>query len=127
MVIYIDGVLDNSMIGPIGSKTAPPSLRLGSLQTGVNFLLANMSDVVMYDRVLTTKHVATLYSAATGLFYNIALTNTWSGTSLVLSWPGNGKLLEATNLNGSWTTNLSSSPVTVSPNQPQNFYRVRTY
>jgi hypothetical protein len=60
------------------------------------------------------------------LFYNVTLTNIISGASLVLSWPGNGKLLEATNLSGPWTTNVSASPVTVTPNQPQKFYRIRT-
>ncbi len=127
MTVYIDGVLDNSVTGPVGAKTAPPALRIGCIQTGGNFLLANMSDVAMYDRVLTSNQVATLYSAATGLYYDVTLTNTWSGAYLVLSWPGNGKLLEATNLAGPWTTNLSSQPVSVYPSQPQKFYRIRAY
>jgi hypothetical protein len=126
MTIYIDGAFDSSTTGPTGVRTNSPSLRIGSLQTGTGFLNGSISDVAMYQQALTANQVATLYSAATGIFYNIALTNKWSGANLVLSWPGNGKLLEATNLAGPWTTNFSTSPVTVTPNQPQKFYRVQT-
>ncbi|HWI56907.1 MAG TPA: hypothetical protein VNZ22_06755, partial [Bacillota bacterium] len=98
------------------------------LQTGASggFLLGNISDVAVYNRVLTSNQIATLFRAASGLFYNITLTNSWAGANLVLSWPGNGKLVEATNLLGPWTTNSASSPVTVSPVTPQKFYRVQT-
>lgn len=126
MKIYIDGALDASTTGPTGVRTNPPSLRIGCLQTGGNFLPGSISDVAVYEQVLTANQVATLYSAATGLFYNVPLTSRWSGSSLVLSWPGNGKLLQATNLSGPWTTNVSPSPVVVSPLAPQTFYRVQT-
>jgi hypothetical protein len=125
MKIYIDGTVDAAGTGPTGSRTAPPNLRVASLQTGGNYLLGNISDVAFYDAVLSAEQVATLYSAASGLYYNVTLTNAWSGANLVLNWPGNGKLLEATNLAGPWTTNLSARPVTVNPNLPQKFYRVR--
>ena len=126
MNICIDGKFDSTVIGPTGVRTNPPSLRIGGIQAGGGFFSGSLSDVTMYQQVLTTNQIATLYSAATGLFYNITLTNKISGAKLVLSWPGNGKLLEATNLAGPWTTNVSASPVTVVPNQPQKFYRVRT-
>ena len=126
MSIYIDGTFDSGTTGPTGVRTNSPSLRIGSLQTGTGFFNGSISDVAMYSQVLTANQIATLYSAATGLFYNVTMTNKWSGANLVLSWPGNGKLLEATNLAGPWTTNLSASPVTVTPDQPQKFYRVQT-
>lgn len=126
MRIYIDGALDNSGTGPTGARTTPSNLRIGSLQTGINYLSGSISDVAMYNQVLTPSQVTTLYSAATGLFYDVTLTNQWNGGSLVLSWPGNGKLLEATNLVGPWTTNVLQSPVTITPNQPQKFYKVQT-
>lgn len=47
-----------------------------------------------------------------------------SGSSLQLSWP-QGTLLEATNVLGPWTTNTHGSPFTVTPAEPQKFYRVR--
>jgi hypothetical protein len=126
MTICIDGKFDSSLIGPTGVRTNPPSLRIGSIQTGTGFFSGSISDVTMYQQVLTTNQIATLYSAATGIFYNVTLTNKISGANLVLSWPGNGKLLEAANLSGPWTTNVSASPATVVPNQPQKFYRIRT-
>jgi len=126
MNLFIDGKLDNSTTGPTGVRTNPPSLRLGSLQTGANFFSGSLSDVALYQQTLTANQITTLYSAATGIFYNITLTNRWSGGNLVLTWPGNGKLLEATNLAGPWTTNASASPATIIPIQPQTFYRVQT-
>ena len=126
MTICIDGKFDSTMTGPTGVRTNPPALRIGSIQTGTGFFSGSISDVTMYQQVLTTNQIATLYSAATGIFYNVTLTNKISGANLVLSWPGNGKLLEATNLSGPWTTNISASPATVAPNQPQKFYRIRT-
>jgi len=126
MRIYIDGALDNSTTGPTGPRTTPASLRLASLQTGGNFLAGSMSDLAMYQQVLSANQVATLYSAATGLFYDVTVTNQWNGTSFVLSWLGNGKLLEATNVTGPWTTNLTKSPVTNLPSQSQKFFKVQT-
>ena len=121
MKIYIDGAFDSNRTGPTGVRTNPPSLRIGSIQTGTGFLSGILSDVTLYEQTLTSNQIATLYSAATGFFYSVTLTNKVSGANLVLSWPGNGRLLEATNLAGPWTTNASVSPVTVAPNQPQKF------
>jgi hypothetical protein len=126
MTICIDGKFDSSTTGPTGMRTSPSSLRIGGIQAGGGFLNGSISDVALYKQALTTNQIATLYSAATGLFYNVTLTNNWSGGNLVMSWPGNGKLLEATNLAGSWTTNVSASPATVIPNQPQKFYKIQT-
>jgi hypothetical protein len=126
MRIYIDGTLDASTTGPTGPRTAPPALRIGSIQTGGNFLLGAISDVAFYESVLNAEQVATLYSAASGLYYDVTLGSSWNGTNLILNWPGNGKLLEATDLAGPWTTNVSTKPVIVNPDLPQKFYRVRT-
>ena len=54
----------------------------------------------------------------------VSLANTWNGTNLVLSWPGSGTLLEATNISGPWLTNPSAPPVILTPDSPQKFYRV---
>jgi hypothetical protein len=124
MNIYIDGLIDASTTGPTGVRTNPPGLRIGSLQTGVDFFPGSISDVAMYKQVLSPNQIAAFYSAATGLFYNVALSNTWNGNNLVLSWPGNGKLLESTNLSGPWMTNASPSPVSIPPAEPQKYYRI---
>lgn len=126
MTLCLDGKFDSSLTGPAGVRTNSPALRLGSLLTGAGFFYGSLSDVAMYQQVLTTNQIATLYSAATGLFYDVTLNNQVSGDNLVLSWPGNGKLLEATNILGPWVTNSTASPVTVTPNLPQKFYRIRT-
>jgi hypothetical protein len=125
MIIYIDGALDSSLTGPAGARTASSNLKLGGIASGGGFFNGSLSDVTMYQRVLATNQVATLYSAATGLFYNVTLTNSWSSGKLVLGWLGNGKLLEATNLAGPWTTNVSSSPASIAPNLPLEFYRIK--
>jgi autotransporter-associated beta strand protein len=56
----------------------------------------------------------------------ISLTNTWNGTTLTLNWPSGWMLLEATNVLGPWTTNLTAtSPLNVSPTEPQKFFRLQ--
>lgn len=127
MRIYIDGTLDASMTGPTGPKIAPPAMRIGSLQTAGNYLLAGISDVAVYDTVLAPQQVAILYSAATGLYLDVTLSVSRSGNNLLLNWPGNGRLLEANSLAGPWITNFASKPVFVNPTMPQKFYRVRSW
>jgi len=124
--LYIDGALDSSATGPTGPRTTPSTLRLGSLQTGANFLAGSLSDLAMYQTVLSSNQIATLYSAATGFFFDVTLSNQWDGTSLVLRWPGNGKLLEATNLTGPWITNVLKSPVTITPAAPEKYFKLQT-
>jgi hypothetical protein len=51
-------------------------------------------------------------------------TITWSGSNLLVTWPG-GTLLQATNITGPWTTNHSTSPLTVVPTAPAMFYRTQ--
>jgi len=126
MNLFIDGKWDSSLTGPTGVRTNPPALHIGNIQSGGGFFTGYISDVALYPQALTVTQIATLYSAATGLFYNVTLTNQLNGANLTLSWPGNGKLLEATNLAGPWTTNVSASPASVSPGLPQQFYRIRS-
>jgi len=58
MAVYVDGVLRGSGTGPTGSRTFPPGLRIGSLQTGNNFLNGTLDDVRLYDRILTGSEIA---------------------------------------------------------------------
>ena len=71
MAVYVDGVLRGSGTGPTGSRTFPPNLRIGSLQTANNFLNGTLDDVRLYDRILTVGEIAALVSgppaAPTGL------------------------------------------------------------
>jgi lysophospholipase L1-like esterase/fibronectin type 3 domain-containing protein len=58
MAVYVDGVPSGTGTGPTGSRTFPPGLRIGSLQTGNNFLNGAIDDVRLYDRVLTGSEIA---------------------------------------------------------------------
>lgn len=58
IAVYVDGVLRGSGTGPTGSRTFPPNLRIGSLQTGNNFLNGTLDDVRLYDRILTSSEIA---------------------------------------------------------------------
>jgi hypothetical protein len=53
-------------------------------------------------------------------------TITWSGSNLLVTWPGGTTLLQTTNIiTGPWITNHSTSPLTVVPTAPTMFYRTR--
>jgi hypothetical protein len=58
LAVYVDGVLRGSGTGPAGSRTFPPGLRIGCLQTGNNFLNGMIDDVRLYDRILTGGEIA---------------------------------------------------------------------
>jgi cellulose 1,4-beta-cellobiosidase len=64
MAVYVDGVLRGSGTGPTGSRTWPPNLRIGCLQTGNNFLNGTIDDVRLYDRILPPNEIAALISGA---------------------------------------------------------------
>jgi hypothetical protein len=84
MAVYVDGVLRGSGTGPTGSRTFPASLRIGSLQTGNNFLLGTLDDVRLYDRILTSGEINALIgtppAAPTNLVAMIG------DASVALSW-----------------------------------------
>jgi hypothetical protein len=48
----------------------------------------------------------------------------WNSSNMILSWP-EGRLLQATNVQGPWTTNDVGSPYTNQPAYQQMFYRLR--
>ena len=55
MKVYTDGVLDNSVIGPTGTKTHPPSLRIGMLQTGIHPLNGLITEVRIWNVARTAQ------------------------------------------------------------------------
>jgi hypothetical protein len=83
MAVYVDGVLRGSGTGPTGSRTWPPNLRIGSLQTGNNFLNGTLDDVRLYDRILTTNEIAALIAPPAA---PIGLVATSGNGSVALSW-----------------------------------------
>ncbi len=60
MQLYVDGLLQAATTGPTGARTAPPSLRLGSLQAAYagGFLTGSIDDVQLFGWVLSPAEVA---------------------------------------------------------------------
>jgi hypothetical protein len=81
-----------------------------------------VDELMIFDRALTPVEVNALYLGVPG---SATLTIVSSGGNVILTWPG-GKLLEAANITGPWTTNsAAASPYTVSAGGASKFYRVQ--
>jgi hypothetical protein len=83
VAVYVDGILRGSGTGATGSRTFPSSLRIGSLQTGNNFLNGTLDDVRLYDRVLTAGEIAALIAPPAAPTNPVA---TIGDASVALSW-----------------------------------------
>ncbi len=66
MRVYVDGSLEAQATGPAGTKDAPATLRIGSLQTGINFLAGQIDEVKLYNYPLTDLTIASQYYGMTG-------------------------------------------------------------
>ena len=66
MLLYVDGVLQASTVGPAGTKAAPTSLRVGSIQTGASggFLAGAIDDVQLFARVFSATEIPQLMNHA---------------------------------------------------------------
>jgi hypothetical protein len=60
MVLYVDGAQQATATGPTGTRSAPASLRVGSLQTNLNFFAGQIDEVRLFGAVLTAAQVAAL-------------------------------------------------------------------
>jgi autotransporter-associated beta strand protein len=57
---------------------------------------------------------------------SFSISNTFNSSTMTLTWPGGGQLLQTTNLLVSWTTNVgATSPFVVTPTNNQMFFRVQ--
>lgn len=84
ITVYVDGVLRGSGTGPTGSRTLPPGLRNGSLQTGNNFLNGTLDDVRLYGRVLSGGEIGGLAERppeVTKMIYQDGLDPAWQNWS----------------------------------------------
>ena len=61
MQLFFDGTLQAAATGPTGTRTAPPTLRIGGIQTGFNFFRGSLDEVRLYNYVLATTDVAKLF------------------------------------------------------------------
>jgi hypothetical protein len=60
MVLYVDGAQQATATGPTGTRSAAAGLRIGSLQTHINFFAGQIDEVRLYDIALTAAQVAAL-------------------------------------------------------------------
>ena len=69
MQLYVDGVAEAETMGPTGTRTAPPSLRLGGIQPGYSggFLAGAIDDVQLFGRVLSSTEVVNTMNHAPSL------------------------------------------------------------
>ncbi len=127
MAIYLDGVLNTNLIGPIGPRRASPFLRLGSIQTGFagKFYDGALTDVRLYNGWLDTNAITQLATAPALLAWlkfdesggNTAADATghgWNGTLVnspawVAGHSGNAVSLNGVNQYVSLPTNVVSS------------------
>jgi len=134
MQLYVDGGLQASTIGPTGTRIAPPSLRLGSIQPGYagGFLAGTIDDVRLFGRTLNTSEVLgtmnygpTLSPIANSTILagrTLLITNTASDPDLpeeILTWnlpsaPAGAGINGINPTNGvlSWRPSVAQSPAT---------------
>jgi hypothetical protein len=83
-----------------------------------------IDEVAVFNYAFTPAQVLNLYNAAGGAAPAVTLTIQQIGANVVLNWP-QGTLLQATNVNGPWTTNTATSPYTNTPTGLSKFFRVK--
>jgi hypothetical protein len=84
-----------------------------------------MDHVAVYNQSLSANQITALYDKAAGIAPTVTLNVVASGADIILNWNDGGKLLQATNVTGPWTTNsAATSPYEVTRSAPQMFYRV---
>jgi hypothetical protein len=117
MQVYVDGVLNNSVTGPTGSRSAGTNVRIGSIQTGLNggFFKGSIDQIQIYNYVLSAADITYLYTrnqpqlpVSSGLVGHWRLDEATGTTSYDTSVSG---------INGTW----QNSP-TFSATYPQNIY-----
>ena len=61
MQLYLDGALQASGTGATATRSAPTTLRLGSIQTGFGYFNGSLDEVRLYNYVLAANDVAKLF------------------------------------------------------------------
>jgi hypothetical protein len=76
--------LEASAIGPFGPKAAPPSLRLGGIQSGGGYFAGTIGDVQIFNRVLSAPEISVVMNQSL-LLNALASTNLIAGETLTCS------------------------------------------
>lgn len=61
MQLYLDGALQAAATGPTGTRSAPTTLRIGSIQTGFGYYNGSLDEVRLYNYALAAADVAKLF------------------------------------------------------------------
>lgn len=86
MRVYLDGLLEASVNGPTGVRSAPLFMRIGGLQSGGAFFNGALDDIRLYDTVLNAAQVATLATPNTAPVLGVISNRTiMAGSTLVVS------------------------------------------
>jgi len=103
--------------------------RIGSDAQGGRNFNGKIEQAVIFNYSLTPGQIAQVYTNGTGMAFPSTPTNanltisSPSAGNLVVNWTA-GTLLEATNINGPWTTNNATAPYSPPLDAPRKFYRV---
>jgi hypothetical protein len=137
MGLYLDGVLNTNIIGPTGLRTAPPGLRLGSVQTGAagKFFIGSLDDVRLYNGLLATNSIYALAATpphSTPVISRLVKAGGMAQISLTGDTNVNYTVLGSSNLiywSALLVTNPLAMPLTVqipvSNYAPAQFYRLQ--
>jgi O-glycosyl hydrolase len=132
MLVYVDGVLQAAGYGPLGTRTAPPALRIGSIQAGYSggFFSGAIDDVQLFTRVFAAAEIPSLMNhppaiTSPGGSYSIlagrtlTITNTATDPDLpaqTLTWsllsPPGGAGINASSGLLTWRPTVAQSPST---------------
>jgi O-glycosyl hydrolase len=87
LAIYVDGGLQASGFGPVGTKAAPPALRIGSLQSGGagGFLNGTIDDVQLFGRVFAPGEISLLMNHPPQILVAPATYSLLGGRTLVVT------------------------------------------
>jgi len=110
MQLYVDGQLQATANGPSGTRSAPPSLRISSIQAGYagGFLAGTIDDVRLFGRTLSGSEVAGIMNYAPTLA-PIANSTILAGRTLLITNTASDPDLPETTL----TWSLLSAPAGV--------------
>lgn len=106
---------DDSNLRAYDAVKFPKLLWTGSVGTYVKMTCPTIANGKVY---IGTASNLGVWGLTNYLYMQTGITNP------VLSWATGGKLLQSTNLTGTWVTNSSSSPYTILPTNNQMFYRL---
>ena len=126
MKLYINGVLEASTIGATGTRSAPPSIRIGAIQTGINYFNGTIDELRIWNSVRSQSDIQSNMNSEIGTssslveYYrfnqgNLNGTNTSVTTLVDTSGNNNTGTLYNFGLTGTtsnWTTGKITAPGT---------------